>query len=155
MPRRESDSGVCQARRDSRGRYSIEAGEVDRRTAGVHRPVQIHPLSFHSHLSLVHPARVVRRLEVPAQAPLQFRSIPLDLSPDGDVIPREPLQAVRNRNGPGASRGGRLPEAEPLQCPISYGFAESRDQAHCLHHSRGQLKVGNLRSDSSGQPSRQ
>jgi len=27
---------------------------------------------------------------VPAQAPLQFRSIPLDPSPDGDVIHREP-----------------------------------------------------------------
>jgi hypothetical protein len=64
--------------------------EVNRRTAGVHRPVQVHPFSFHPHPRLVHPPRVVRRLEVPAQAPLQFRSIPLDPSPDGDVIYREP-----------------------------------------------------------------
>jgi hypothetical protein len=46
--------------------------------------------AFRPHLRLVHLARVVRRLEVPAQAPLQFRSIPLDPSPDGDVIHREP-----------------------------------------------------------------
>ena len=64
--------------------------EVDRRTAGVHRPVQVHPFAFHPHVRLVHPPRVIGRLEVPAQAPLQFRSIPLDPSPDGDVIHREP-----------------------------------------------------------------
>jgi hypothetical protein len=28
--------------------------------------------------------------QMPSQAPLQFRSIPLDPSPDGDVIHREP-----------------------------------------------------------------
>ena len=64
--------------------------EVDRRTAGVHRPVQVYPFAFHPHVRLVHPPRVVRRLEVSAQAPRQFRSIPLDPSPDGDVIHREP-----------------------------------------------------------------
>src|SRR4029077_1335537 len=48
------------------------------------------PFAFHPHVGLVHPSRVVRRLEVPAQAPLQFRSIPLDPSPDGDVIHRKP-----------------------------------------------------------------
>jgi hypothetical protein len=46
--------------------------------------------AFRPHLRLVHLPRVVRRLEVPAQAPLQFRSIPLDPSPDGDVIHQEP-----------------------------------------------------------------
>jgi hypothetical protein len=64
--------------------------EVDCRTAGVHRPVQVHPFAFYPHVRLVHPPRVVGRLEVPAQAPLQFRSIPLDPSLDGDVIHREP-----------------------------------------------------------------
>src|SRR6478672_3239441 len=64
--------------------------EVDRRAAGVHRPVQVHPFAFHPHVRLVYPPRVVGRLEVPAQAPLQLRSIPLDPSPDGDVIHREP-----------------------------------------------------------------
>ena len=38
--------------------------EVDRRTAGVHRPVQVHPFAFHPRVGLVHPARVVRRLAV-------------------------------------------------------------------------------------------
>ena len=46
--------------------------------------------AFRPHLRLVHLPRVVRRLEMPAQAPLQFRSIRLDPSPDGDVIHREP-----------------------------------------------------------------
>ena len=60
--------------------------EVDRRTAGVHRPVQVHPLALSPDVGLVHPPRVVRRLEVPAQAPLHFRSIPLDPSPHRDVV---------------------------------------------------------------------
>src|SRR5580698_2420811 len=37
--------------------------EVDRRTAGVHRPVQVHPFAFHPHVGLVHPPRVVCCLE--------------------------------------------------------------------------------------------
>jgi hypothetical protein len=36
VPRRESDSGVCQACRDSRGRYPIEAGE-GRDSAGTEK----------------------------------------------------------------------------------------------------------------------
>jgi hypothetical protein len=47
-------------------------------------------LPFIPHVRLVRPPRVVRRLEAPARAPLQFRSIPLDPSPDGDVNHREP-----------------------------------------------------------------
>ena len=64
--------------------------EVDRGTAGVHRPVQIHPFAFHPHVRLVHPPRVVCCLEPFAQAPIQLRGIPLDPAPDGDVIYREP-----------------------------------------------------------------
>jgi hypothetical protein len=46
--------------------------EVDRRTVGVHGPVQVHPFAFQPHVRLVHPPRVVRRIEVLAQVPLQF-----------------------------------------------------------------------------------
>jgi hypothetical protein len=44
--------------------------EVDRRTGGVHGPVQVHPFAFHPHVRLVHPPRVVCGLEPFAQAPI-------------------------------------------------------------------------------------
>ena len=75
------------------GRRCIAFGrekEVDRRTAGVHRPVQVHPFAFHPHVCLVHPPRVVCGLEPFAQPPIQLRGLPLDPAPDGDVIHREP-----------------------------------------------------------------
>jgi hypothetical protein len=83
--------------------------EVDCRTAGVHRPVQVHPFAFHPHVRLVHPPRVVGRLEVPAQAPLQFRSIPLDPSPDGDVIHREHTLGQKLRDVAVRKREAQIP----------------------------------------------
>ena len=49
------------------GRSCIAFGrekEVDRRTGGVHGPVQVHPFAFHPHVRLVHPPRVVCCLEL-------------------------------------------------------------------------------------------
>ena len=63
------------------GRRCIAFGrekEIDRRTGGVHGPVQVHPFAFHPHVRLVHPPRVVCCLEPFAQAPIQLRGVPLD-----------------------------------------------------------------------------
>ena len=60
--------------------------EVDRRTAGVYRPVQVRPFAFHPHVRFVHPPTVVGRFEPRAQASFHFRGIALDPSPDGDVV---------------------------------------------------------------------
>jgi hypothetical protein len=63
--------------------------EVDRRTAGVHRPVQVRPFTFHPHVRLVHPPGVVGWFKSPTQTLFQFRAIAPDPSPDGHVIHRE------------------------------------------------------------------
>ena len=60
--------------------------EVDRRTAGVHRPVQVHPFAFHPHVRLVHPPAVVGWSELRSQSTLNFWGVTLDPPPDGDVI---------------------------------------------------------------------
>src|SRR5258707_12535193 len=65
--------------------------------------------AFRPHLRLVHLPRVVRRLEVPAQAPLQFRSIPLDPSPDGDVIHREPTLGQKLLDVAARKREAQIP----------------------------------------------
>jgi hypothetical protein len=48
--------------------------EVDRRTDGVYRPVQIHPFAFHPHVRLVHAPTVVGWLESPTQTSFHFRA---------------------------------------------------------------------------------
>src|SRR5450755_126180 len=51
--------------------------EVDRRTAGVHGPVQAHPLAFNADISFVHPPTVVGWFESGAQTSFHLRGIAL------------------------------------------------------------------------------
>ena len=47
--------------------------EIDRRTAGVHRPVQVAPLAPDPDVGFVHAPTVVGRFESSARTSLQFR----------------------------------------------------------------------------------
>src|SRR5271165_3740043 len=60
--------------------------EVDRRTAGVDSPVQIHPFALDPDVGLIHPPVVVGRSEPRSQSALNFRRVTLDPPPDGDVV---------------------------------------------------------------------
>jgi hypothetical protein len=51
--------------------------EVDRRTAGVHRPVQLAPLAPDPDVGFVHAPTVVGRFESPAQTSLYFQGVAL------------------------------------------------------------------------------
>src|SRR5271165_3728087 len=60
--------------------------EVDRRTGGVHRAIQIYPLAFDPDVRLVDTPRVVGRFESRAQTSSHFRGITLYPSPNRDMI---------------------------------------------------------------------
>ena len=60
--------------------------EVNRRTGGVHSPVQIHPLALNPDVGFIRPPTVVGWFESPTQTLFHFRAIALDPPPDGDVI---------------------------------------------------------------------
>ena len=64
--------------------------EVDRRTARIHGPVQVHPLALNPDLGLIHPPTVIGRSEPRAQLALNFRGVTLHPSPDRDLIDRNP-----------------------------------------------------------------
>src|ERR1700732_1365631 len=64
---------------------------VDRRTAGAHGPVQVHPLAFNAHISFVHAPTIVGWFESPTQTSFHFRGIALDPSPHRDVIGAQAL----------------------------------------------------------------
>ena len=125
--------------------------EVDRRTAGVHRPVQVHPFSFHPHVGLVYPPRVVGRLEVPAQAPLQFRSIPLDPSPDGDVIHLEPTLGQKLLDVAVRKREAQIPADRQENdlwfklAPLEQAANRRVQKEHPTSLSRQACKVATLR----------
>jgi hypothetical protein len=55
--------------------------EVDRRTAGVHGPVQIHPLALDPDVGLIHPPTVVGWFAPRAQTSFHFRGVTLYPSP--------------------------------------------------------------------------
>ena len=75
-PRREMvlpAQGFCQK---ALSRYCVAFSrekEVDRRTAGVHGPVQVHPLAFNAHISFVHAPTIVGWFESPTQTSFHFR----------------------------------------------------------------------------------